>query len=368
MTANTCGKANVPSVTPMTSNAWSKPDAAPFPIQAHHLACAVCTRGGCGTPPCGMKTMQPLLDALWDAPHLMLQFKADLELSRAHFFDIYENRTPERLPADFAARSAEYDERRKDLEMCRILGIYPNTVLPAFHAIGILFARLKSLQGFCHGVTCDTATWPECPHAKSGCYEKIAAGPWPGLRDQTAQGEALAGQGLWALCKPRTRADMATAKRTSAEYIEKEAPRLYIRPNHVLCILCTRAKTEPLIEDNLIELRKRMEANPDIPVVLTEGCCMVCDACNEYHPEEHICFHAHPKNVLRDLNILATLGLQPGAEISARELYRRVYERIPNLKAICGWGDGSSTTPFWGSCGNHSGSAIADAKNSGFLM
>ena len=69
-------------------------------------------------------------------------------------------------------------------------------------------------------------------------------------------------------------------------------------------------------EDNLIELRKRMEENPEIPVTLTEGCCMVCDPCNVYHAGEHLCYHAHIKNTLRDLMILERLGVPPGATMT----------------------------------------------------
>jgi hypothetical protein len=177
----------------------------------------------------------------------------------------------------------------------------------------------------------------------------------------------LAGQGIWALLQPRTRAEMRKAKRTSADHIAQRAGRLYIRPNHLLCIICTRAKPEPLIEDNLIELRQRMEADPEIPVTLTEGCCMVCDPCNVYHPGENLCYHAHPKNVLRDLRMLAVLGLPPGATLPARELYRRIFERIKTLRDICGWGDGSNYAPMWAPCGGFEGPALAEAKRQNFL-
>jgi hypothetical protein len=351
----------------MHANRRSKPDAKPYEVQAHHLLCAVCRRGGCSRPPCGTKKIDALLAVLWSYPHTPLLIKADLDVSRAHFFDVYEKRKPKRLPADFADRNDSYSDRRKDLEVCRLLGIYPNTALPAIHAYNLLFARQPTLQGMCRGLSGDTTVWPECPHANKGYYEKISQAKGVGLKEQTERGEDLAGEGIWALFQPRTRKEMSDAKRKSAAYIVKDAKQLYIRPNHLLCILCRRKDQDPLVEDNLIELRKRMEDNPDIPVTLTEGCCMVCDPCNVYHPDEHVCYHAHPKNVLRDLRMLEILGLKPGATLPAREVYRLVFEKVKKLQNVCGWGDGSNTTVFWAPCGGWKGSTIEDAKAEGFL-
>ena len=159
---------------------------------------------------------------------------------------------------------------------------------------------------------------------------------------------------------------MNKAKRASAAHIIEKAERLYIRPNHALCILCTRNAPEPLIQDNLVELRRRMEANPDILVTLTEGCCMVCDSCNVYHPGEHLCYHGHPKSILRDLRMLEVLGLKPGATLPARELYRLIFERIKSLKDICGWGDGTNYAPMWSPCDGFQGMAFEEAKAQGF--
>lgn len=345
---------------------YSSSAADPYDVQAHHLLCAVCVRGGCATPACGRAAARKLLDALWAYPFVPLRIKADLDIARAHFFDVYEKRGGRPLPADFQSRHGAYAQRRKDLEVCRLLGLYPNTVIPAFHAYRTLFARQPTLQGMCRGLTVDPAVWPVCPHAGKGYYEKIASTPLPALKEQTARGEALAGEGLWALFRPRDRAVMREAKRVSAAHIAR-AERLHIRPNHALCILCTRQVTEPLIEDNLVELRRRMEEKPDIPVTLTEGCCMVCDPCNVYHPGEHFCYYAHPKNVLRDLRMLEMLGLKPGATLPARELYRLIFKRIHNLQAVCGWGDGTDTAIIWAPCGSWQGTAIEDAKAEGFL-
>jgi len=158
---------------------------------------------------------------------------------------------------------------------------------------------------------------------------------------------------------------MAEAKRRSAEQI-KRAKILYIRPQHLLCILCRQDKETPLVEDNLIELLKRIQEEPDIPVTLVEGCCMVCDPCNEYRPGQNLCLHTHMKDSLRDLMILERLGLKPGATMPAGKLYECLYERIGSLKEICGWGDGSDTAPYWAPC-RYDTTYLDDARRAGLI-
>jgi len=80
-----------------------------------------------------------------------------------------------------------------------------------------------------------------------------------------------------------------------------------------------RSERGPLIEDNLVELFRRMREYPDIPVTLTEGCCMVCDPCNVYHRGENLCYHGHIKSSLRDLMVLERLGLPAGRDPAGAE-------------------------------------------------
>jgi hypothetical protein len=324
-------------------------------VRGHWLLCAVCARGGCKKPPPGKAVVDRLLKFMWSYPFAPLRVTGDLDLTRAHYFDAYEQRAPGRLPEDFRKRADDHVWRRKDLEVCRVLGIVPNTVIPAYHVYRWLFSRLPTLEGICRTGSRPSPDWPECPHARRGYYEKIAGSELKGgLAEQFRLGEKMIGKGRWAMIRPRSRADMRRAKERSAWFILTEAKRLYIRPNHCLCILCNVYKDpnrEPLIEDNLVELFQRMTREPDIPVTLSEGCCMVCDGCNVYHAGEHLCYHGHIKSTLRDLMMLEKLGLKPGATLPARELYQRIYKRIGSLKEICGWRDGSNTAPWWAPCG-----------------
>lgn len=341
--------------------------AKPVNVWAHHLLCAVCVRGGCKSPPGGMETIQKLLTAMWEYPYVSLNITADNDIIRFHFLDIYEGRNKKNLPPGFKKRSDDYVNRKKDLEVCRVLGIVPNTAMPVFWAYTILFQRQPTLDGICRSDSVSSKEWPQCPHARKGYYEKIARERIYGLKEQTELGEGLDGKGIWAMIRPRTKEDMKEAKETSSKCILKKVNRIYMRPIHVLCLLCRPAKDKVLVEDNLIEIMRRMQENPDISVTLSEGCCMVCDPCNEYHQGEHICYHTHIKNPLRDLMVLERLGLKPGATLPARELYKRVYDRIKTLKEICGWRDGSNYTPVWAPC-NYNVPYLNNAKKDGLIV
>ena len=323
----------------------------PYEVQAHHLLCAVCVRGGCQTPLAPKDRLDALLELIWKYPYLALKITADVDITRNHYLNLYAHAGKQAADAS-EIPPTDHVARRKDLQVVRYLGIAPNTVLPAYLAYSILFDRLPSLMGICRTDSKPSESWPECPHARSGYYERIARFPKVKAAEEAKKGEELDGKGLWAIIRPRTREDVAEAKQASARNILEEAKRLYIRPAHLLCILCTARHQEPLPQDNLVELRQRMETDPDIPVTLVEGCCMVCDPCSIYHAGENLCYRAHIKNSLRDLIMFEKLGLKPGDTMPAQSLYGLVYERIEHLQEVCSWGDGLNTAPFWSPCGD----------------
>lgn len=270
------------------------------------------------------------------------------------------------MPKGFGRRRADYVGRRKDLEVLRRLGIAPNTVLPAYLAYTILFRRAPTLKGICKSSSPSSAVWPECPHARKGHYEKIVGDGNQSSKELAELGEAMDGRGIWAVLRPRTREDMRGAKAASTRMIQR-ADRLFIRPHHLLCIICTADVKESLIYDNLIELRERMKANPDISVTLTEGCCMVCDPCFEYHAGENICIRTHIKDQLRDLNMFEKLDLRPGDTLSAKEIYERIYARIGSLYDVCAWGDELDTAPFWSPCDGWKGDKFELARRANLI-
>jgi len=350
----------------MSSSKYTRPDVEPFEVRAHHLLCAICVAGGCDSPPAGRYTIGRLMRALWRYPYVSLKITADIDLNRVHYLDIYADRGRRTIPKDFERRRTDYVGRRKDLEALRRLGIAPNTVLPAYLVYTILLRRAPTLKGICRSSSPASAVWPECPHARKGYYEKITSERNYSSKELAELGEALDGKGMWAILRLRTREDMRAAKATSANMIRK-ADRLFIRPHHLLCILCTADVQEPLMYDNLVELRERMRENPNILVTLTEGCCMVCDPCFEYHKGENICIRTHIKDQLRDLMLLEKLDMKPGDTLTAKEIYKRVYARIGSLYDVCAWGDKLDTAPFWSPCDGWKGDKFEQARRTDLL-
>lgn len=350
----------------MRGSKFTRPDVEPFEVRAHHLLCAICVAGGCDSPPAGRRTIGRLMRALWRYPYVSLKVAADIDLNRAHYLDIYAGRGRRTVPKDFDRRRADYVGRRKDLEVLRRLGIAPNTSLPAYLAYSILLRRAPTLKGICRSSSPASAVWPECPHARSGCYEKITGERNYSSKELAELGESLDGKGMWAILRPRTREDVRAAKATSANMIRK-ADRLFIRPHHLLCMLCTADVLEPLMYDNLVELRERMKENPDILVTLTEGCCMVCNPCPEYHTGENICIRTHIKDQLRDLMMLEKLDMKPGDTYTAKEIYERVYARMDSLRDVCAWGDELDTAPFWSPCDGWKGDKFVLARGANLI-
>ena len=166
-----------------------------------------------------------------------------------------------------------------------------------------------------------------------------------------AQGIANTGLPVQVFVSPRSDDEMRLAKERSAAGIEK-AEHLYLRPQHLMCIACYYGteQDEPLAVDNLYEIRVKMERQPDIPVTITEGNCMVCDPCPLLDTGRNVCLGTHVRDPLRDLMILRKLGLRPGDTLPARELYRLLFSRIPTAAEICGWGDMRNVTNEWRIC------------------
>jgi len=102
----------------------------------------------------------------------------------------------------------------------------------------------------------------------------------------------------------------------------------------------------------------RIRQEPDVPIVLIEGCCMACDCCEGHHPETGRCVHAGGliRDYKKDLDVFQKLGLMPGAALPARELFGLLFERITSTRDICGYGDGIVRSQEWAICGDPNGS------------
>ncbi|MCL2298600.1 MAG: hypothetical protein FWC27_00435 [Firmicutes bacterium] len=238
---------------------------------------------------------------------------------------------------EVGARTGLFDtqtpaQRRKDLDVLQRLGLCFGDTRTARDLFCRISRRITTLEGICRYPANPCGKWPECALSGGEFYEK---GNRP-LRDAQEPGE------------------MAARKARSCRALE-EADRVVIRAHHLLCIVCFAGREDngrPIPEDNLFEAWMKFRENPGIPVTLVEGpgACCVCPPCHSYHPARGVCVAAcHLRDRKKDLDTFVALGLSPGDTLPARELYRRIMERIPEARAVCGYE--TDTSCEWTSCG-----------------
>jgi hypothetical protein len=132
------------------------------------------------------------------------------------------------------------------------------------------------------------------------------------------------------------------------------------------CFFGGRQKLAPIKEDNLFEAVDVIQRNPDIPVTLVAGCCMICPPCSHYEPKSNLCLGGRSmalRDQKKDLDVLQKLGLKYGDALPARKLYQLLYEKVPSTRDVCGYGDGEVRGHEWSICGGPEGSqAYAKAR------
>ncbi len=235
--------------------------------------------------------------------------------------------------------------RLRDLTVLQRIGLVPGATLPASDILTRILEAIPCVQGVCCYPEAEAPVWPRCRHADSGNYERGVA------------------RGLGAIIPQRTHEEMERSKRESAAVCCR-AGRLRIRPFHLLCMTCfhdgrDRADLAPIPADNLQECIVAMQKNPEMPVELIHGPCMVCPPCKFYRRSQNLC--GAPKSMgLRDekkeLDTLRLLGLSFGDVLPARELMQRLYGAIASTTQVCGHGDGIERGREWSVCGGAGGS------------
>ena len=342
-----------------------------FELRAHHLLCAICAAAGAERPPCGTVVTDAIREAIRSHPFIQLKLTADLDVVRSHYLDIYSE-CHARLPKEFLSRRADYANRAKDLEVLCRLDIRPNTVHPAIDVLRLLFLKVESLKGICYQDFELSQDWPMCEYAQTDYYRQT--------REKGGQkcysldacwklGEDLLGCGPYSLLPIRTKEEVRRAKVESRKRIE-QADRLFIRPHHLMCLMCHYGSgdlEQPLDVDNLHEILVKMRQNPDIPVTLNEGCCMVCDPCPAYDPDKHICLWIYTRDQLKDLRVLQKLGLRPGDTVRARELISLLTGRIETAAEICGPGVFVRESYVWAPCSSAEAGHYEKARSVGLF-
>ena len=232
---------------------------------------------------------------------------------------------------------------KRDLDILQKLGLVPGDARPAVDMFERLLAEIPTAKGICGYSAVTGEAWQGCPRAESGCYEA---------------GRTL---GIHAVLPPRDAQEEADFKKTSTAAIY-QATTLRIRPHHLMCMSCfyggCMENPAPIAADNLFEAIDVIQKNPDIPVTLVAGCCMICPPCSHYDPETNLCLGGHSmalRDQKKDLDVLQKLGLKFGDTLPARKLYELLYQRIPSTRDICGYGDGQVRAPEWSICGDPDG-------------
>jgi hypothetical protein len=232
---------------------------------------------------------------------------------------------------------------KRDLDILQRLGLTPGATMPAIDLFDLLFSAIPSAEGIA-GYGDGTGAFAPCDGCSAVDY---AAGVAKGLG------------GVFYL---RDEDEMARVKQESANAV-LQADHLYIRPHHVMCMTCFYGShldnMVPIAEDNLYEAIVAMQRNPDIPVTLIEGPCMICPPCAFYDPQANLCYlhiGIGLRDEKKDLDVLRLLGLQYGDTLPAREYLRLLYEHVPSTRLVCGQGDGVERAPSWRVCDSPEGS------------
>jgi hypothetical protein len=248
---------------------------------------------------------------------------------------------------------------RRDLTILQRLGLTPGGVYPASDLIRLFMNELKDCQDVCGAPDLAVEQWKGCKFAHSGNYER-------GLKDAIKK-----------LTTIRSDVELTASKQESAPKMY-EHKMLEIRPHHLLCMTCF-ANGKPIEdlkaieEDHLYEALEICQKNPNIPIKLVAGPCMICEPCFGLDPCSGTCsaaFGMGLRDQKKDLDTLRLLGLEYGDILPAVELYNLIFDRIENLTAICGFTTAHRTGPAWSVCSGENDlngrNSFHQAKSCGF--
>ena len=298
-----------------------------LPVRPYQLMCVVCRLGAGRTEDLGEPRLTAILQAVRQDPKLPLTLRCNVDTVYRYQNPGHAEDTPE----------GELFNAKRDLDIVHKLGLVPGDSRPAIDLLERLLAKILQTRGICGFETPTSDTWKGCTQAGSGNYEK---------------GRDL---GINAIIPPRDPQEKTQYKRTSAAAIY-QAPALQIRPHHLLCMSCFHGGKDqlaPIAEDNLFEAIDVIQKQPEIPVTLIAGVCMICPPCGKYDPANKLCVGGHSmalRDQKKDLDVLQKLGLKYGDTLPARKLLQLLYERIPSTRDICGYGDGEVRAPEWSIC------------------
>ncbi len=275
-------------------------------IRPGRLLCLKCMNGGGCLPFMEEEKLDEKLELIKNNPQIHIKLETSFDEMGARSLMFFKQTT---------------QERKRDLDVLQKLGLLPGDVRIARDLYELIALRIKDVKEICGYNGMEGSKWPACPLADQNYY-------------------ANGNQGINLLNDKEV---MSYWKEISCKEIE-EAQVFKVRAHHMLCIICYISRDdfkngyEPLAEDNLYEMWMKMRENPDIPVTLIEGPgdCMVCPPCYGFDNERKLCFvGCHLRDRKKDADTFQKLDMLPGDTLPAREIVRRIYERIPSSFGIC---------------------------------
>jgi hypothetical protein len=317
-------------------------------VRPYQLLCLICRQGRVGQaePYYFEERLEKIYRAVKDNPVIPLTLRCNTDT-------VFKFQNPGRdLDTPEGAR---YNDLR-DLTILQRLGKTPAVTMPAVDLFEHIIEAIPDNKNICWYPHEEAPAWPECKFAHTGNYQRgIAAEP---------------GNLVYRRKPERKRAD----KQNSVNIIYN-AKMLRIRPHHLLCMACFYGNSfeksfAPIEQDNLFECMKVMQKNPDMPVQLIHGPCMICPPCRQYYPDFNLCIGGKSMGLRddkKDLDTLRKLGLDYGDILPANQLYAKIYKSIKSTTEICGNIDGIERGREWRICGGPGGNnGYIKARNAGF--
>jgi hypothetical protein len=296
----------------------------PLSVRPFQLMCIIC-KIGAGQHDIQDSKLKMILNKVREKPHIPLKLCCNTD-------SVFKYQNPGR--GDNTPEGDSFNEKR-DLDILQKLGLVPGSTRPAYDLFSWVLKNITTAHNICGYGADSQSIWKGCVYADSGNYEN-------GCR-----------KGIAAVIPARNA--KTDAKRESVKIIYQSG-RLLIRPHHLMCMACFYGQIDnfkPIEEDNLYEVIDVMQKNPEIPVTLVKGCCMICPPCSKYDSETGLCVGGNCmalRDQKKDLDVLQKLGLDYGSVLPAKELFRLLFEKIQSSKQICAWGDGIARSPEWSIC------------------
>ncbi|NOZ20257.1 MAG: hypothetical protein GXP25_04125 [Planctomycetes bacterium] len=297
----------------------------PLTLRPYQAMCLVCSLGeeDSGSTDARLKD---ILDAIRAHPDQPVALRCNSDDVFAYQSPGAEDDTPE---------GTEFNMKR-DMDILLRMDLAPGSILPARYVFVRLLRAISSCAGICGYDTATSDAWKGCPKAKSGSYKKGRE------------------KGIDALLPPRSEEEMARDKKKSLKDMY-EANTIRIRPHILVCAVAQygNGARPPYKPDNLPEMIQHVLKNPGAPITLVPSAdWMMCGPCPDRSPELNACVRGGLGsrglyNEMKDLNVLRALGLTYGAKMSAKEIYRLLFERIPKVDGVCALQNVASDISVW---------------------